>query len=104
MKELEPLTMREIQEDELDKDEEIEIFSAFTVAELGEMLPSLMIDGEKTWFLRTSKFTSGKKPTWFCTYKDDINKKYLHFSDTTEADARGKMLIYLLENKLIPCP
>ncbi len=64
-------------------------YSAFTVAELGEMLPpSVRVNKEF----------------------DDKNEKIfyvgLHHGDwrisaDTEADARAKMLIYLLENKLI---
>ena len=58
--------------------------SAFTVAELGEILISKRIDIE--------------------TYKRDewnirLNKKGEFIIANTEADARGKMLIYLLENK-----
>lgn len=58
--------------------------SAFTVAELGEMLPSgryeLFSDHIKRWAL------------W---------KSENGFSAATEADARAKMLIYLLEHNLI---
>jgi len=62
----------------------------YTVAELGEMLP---------------------REAWGC---DNIRKKYrvwwkqapveTDWVADTEADARAKMLIYLLENKLIESP
>jgi len=64
-----------------------DVYSAFTVAELGEMLGL---------FTNTHKNASG---TWVVSWNgqgNDIGK-----SDDTEADARAKMLIYLLENNLI---
>lgn len=63
---------------------------AFTVAELGEMLP---LELETVSIIKTG-YEDGK---WQWEYK-------LHgfFGHTqTEADARAKMLIYLLENNLI---
>lgn len=80
-------------------------FPAFTVAELGEMLPS-----------EVHFFTSIKNP------KRRKNAQHIHFfhgrdwavnytgggaidnytqCGETEADVRAKMLIYLIENKLI---
>lgn len=59
-------------------------FAAYTVAELGEMLEfnfHSYFDGEK-WFIRMSVMDDG-------------------FRANTEADARAKMLIYLIENKII---
>lgn len=75
-----------------DKKEEMRphIVSAFTVAELGEMLPIYV--------------TSGKKDngTWYsATISNGMGWKEESFNADTEADARAKMLIYLLENKLI---
>lgn len=58
---------------------------AFTVAELGEMLPRKY---------QTEHYNNGD---WYCSNQD--GKRYCYAD--TEADARGKMLIYLLENKLI---
>lgn len=68
-------------------------YSAFTVAELGEILPEFVEsykshDEGFNWFCR--KFEEG-----------DILKYTALENADTEADARGKMLIYLLENKLI---
>lgn len=63
-----------------------EYYSAFTVAELGEMLP----EG-----IRSSKY----QRKWICK-KGHTRNTYYEYADT-EADARAKMLIYLLENKLI---
>ncbi len=80
-------------------------FSAFTVAELGEMLPfrskkmgtinDAMFICRKSW--------SGNATAWNVYYEDEDNGQAVtpRFWDTNEADARGKMLIYLIENKLI---
>jgi hypothetical protein len=57
--------------------------SAFTVAELREMLP------DKTESIKIDK-------TYICNYYDG-EKQFAN----TEADARAKCLIYLLENNLI---
>jgi len=74
-----------------------ELYSAFTVAELGEMLQPFNIV--------TSKYKKGNKMVWNVYVQDmtmRINKTYepSHVG-YTEADARAKMLIYLLENGLI---
>lgn len=74
--------------------------TAFTVAELGKMLP-WEIGGK---LLSHSKCNDG---SWITFYADNtigmiiaeyrIDDQGAH----TEADARAKMLVYLLENKLI---
>jgi len=63
--------------------------SAFTVAELGEMLPNDFISGTDSW---------GHYCCWSesnVIIVDDV------FNADTEANARAKMLIYLLENNLL---
>jgi len=61
--------------------------SAFTVAELGEMLSTK----ENNNMIRTvMAFTA-----WVCDYETHRT------SGDTEADARAKMLIYLIENGLV---
>lgn len=66
--------------------------SAFTVAELGEMLPTFIVyehtNEDKRWrCFSTKEVGTGSYPS-------------LQYADT-EADARAKMLIYLIENKLV---
>lgn len=78
--------------------EKKENYSAFTVAELGEMLP-------------VDYFTfQNEKGDWFVARIDDreiselgteIIKTEDLFQENTEADARAKCLIYLIENKLL---
>lgn len=67
--------------------ENVEKCSAFTVAELGEMLKG--------------EFDSGvRKEHSFCEYFKSDGEQLIEEADT-EADARAKMLVYLIENKLI---
>ncbi len=87
--------------DFLDDPRYTNIIRAFTVAELGEMLPPeinwgqgfkslqilLLSDQPRKWDVRYYLGGSGIAPRGQ--------------SAETEADARAKMLIYLLENKLI---
>jgi hypothetical protein len=69
--------------------------SAFTVAELGEMLPS----GYHSWIGNMEN----EKGEWICV---EFSEPEFEFGDNcqqanTEANVRAKMLIYLIENKLI---
>jgi len=72
--------------------------SAFTVAELGELLPVL---GGATPLIQ-------KLPTkWTVTYIADNDGHMIRaddalFQDNTEADGRAKMLIYLIETGALP--
>jgi hypothetical protein len=66
-------------------------YSAFTVAELGEMLP-VFVDGLPLGISadRTGIYT-----------RYDNGSMKVSFEADTEADARAKMLIHLIENKLL---
>lgn len=71
--------------------------SAFTVAELGEMLPELMCS---IYYINNQ----GKK-VWRCMPDEgfeEVPEEIYNIKSDTEADARAKMLIYLLENNLTP--
>jgi hypothetical protein len=72
---------------------------AFTVAELGELLPLCVeTDPGTDGLLRCYKLDEA----WQVGYFDMENNEYVDAVEAdTEADARAKMLIYLLENKLV---
>ena len=74
-------------------------YSAFTVAELGELLPA---DEEYRPAYYTKRESNGK--WWMFSYECDEGGCAEVCQDIyadTEANARAKMLIYLLEYKLI---
>jgi hypothetical protein len=68
-------------------------YSAFTVAELGEMLPSILFVKNLRFEIMIDK---NSKDIWRILYHDEV----ICFTDTNEANARAKMLIYLIENRL----
>jgi hypothetical protein len=77
-------------------------FSAFTVAELGEMLPAQLhiepsVEHPVHQFVMEKQFSQ-----WHAAYicAGCMGKVGSQVADT-EADARAKMLCYLLENKLL---
>lgn len=95
------------------KEEIPDSVSAFTVAELGEMLPSYEEwttvstpdnppEGDSSGIHIFTSFYNSKWQVEFDvdTYIEKISDLPTFRADT-EADARAKMLIYLLENKLI---
>lgn len=67
--------------------------SAFTVAELGEMLPMVITIEHYICLLHTQRTMSGD---WFIRYESS-KKISKHFVADTEANARAKCLTYLLE-------
>lgn len=74
--------------------------SAFTVAELGNILKN--INKIKNMFVTSEylQMTYKNNFKWICSL-NETNKDVIFKQADTEADARAKMLIYLLENKLI---
>jgi hypothetical protein len=77
-------------------------FDAFTVAELGEMLPQILKIKGITYQLFASVAMDKQ---WFVVYANEQdyedNAPFPIKMTHNEADARAKMLIYLLENNLI---
>lgn len=73
--------------------------SAFTVAEIGEMLPHRIKNNNGDAILHEIlSFSDAAKAYQMC-YEGDFSL-YVNW-DKSEADARAKMLVYLIENKLI---
>ncbi len=78
--------------------------SAFTVAELGEMLPRSITIEEKTSWIKIFKVFNTETNTneWILRYDNDWDKENLvTICASPEANARAKMLIYLKEKGLI---
>jgi len=84
-----------------------EWYAAFTVAELGEMLPKEI----NQYLLQMAPPFHRAGDRWVLWYEDADSDdkmwlgngpdKVCSVSAATEADARAKMLIYLVENKLV---
>lgn len=75
-------------------------YKAFGVAELGEMLPDKVFFQDKYYFFGTT--WKRKCGEYGFKYKNNEKIDYLPAKiGKTEADARAKMIVYLLENKLI---
>ena len=74
-------------------------YSAFTVAELGEMLPDEVTTPHKFDVL----YSARENGDWNVFYGDpsESGDEMSGISASTEADARAKMLIYLIENDLL---
>lgn len=67
--------------------------SAFTVAELGEMMPTASMEVDIRW-------SKGEGAYWGECFKFG-KQVHLIGGEKTEADCRAKMLIYLLETEII---
>lgn len=76
------------------EDEASFLCSAFTVAELGEMLPPLYIS------MKTRRSGWCVCPKTVADERSDFEDERIVRADT-EANARAKMLIYLIENNLL---
>jgi hypothetical protein len=81
--------------------------AAFTVAELGEMLPDEINIPSKNGkprvhnhWLRFGRYRVAGNRFW-CAYPGGNARANLEERASTEADARAKILIYLLENNLL---
>lgn len=77
-----------------------EYCKAFTVAEFGEMLPEWLDYKGIHYNLKIEKKGEYWVGTYFQTEFENVPKNAYQNSSENEADARAKMLIYLLENNL----
>jgi hypothetical protein len=75
--------------------------SAFTAAELGEMLPHDNASQRKDM---RRKNPEGLLKQWTAYYLLEDGSKMVFERGNTEADARAKLLIHLIENKLVSPP
>lgn len=76
-------------------------YSAFTVAELGEMLPYIVEVNDEEYSVEVYKDGTGGWESWLQDPNTDHVYEYQVFKADTEADTRAKLLIYLMENSLI---
>jgi hypothetical protein len=85
-----------------------EVWAAFNVAELGEMLPAGAPIPHNTrfgkWF-KSSELVIKKLPQncdWHAQFVNpNTGVKSVGFTADTEADARGELLLFLLRNNLV---
>lgn len=77
--------------------ERFDMISAFTVGELGELLPGWNPFPKYLWMAKSAEFE--------IQYRNDHTEQLSqYFSGDKEADIRAKMLIYLIENELMEVP
>jgi len=78
-------------------------YSAYTVAELGEMLPK-QVQGFLTEVVYLQQVMAGQFIVFYGAENGVayiVGDEQISEGDTNEANARAKMLIYLIENNLI---
>jgi hypothetical protein len=78
----------------MEKHRSLENLSAYTVAELGEMLPKNFPSYRCDWGMSSEPLKN-----YMCWRADGLDTR--EYFGTTEAEARGRMLEYLIKNGLL---
>ena len=81
----------------------IKTFPAPLVSEQGECLPQRIAKnkGQQIWALQCFKKMHNGKEEWFTRYENVEGTGFLNMQDPTEANARQKMLNYLIAEGII---
>lgn len=74
------------------------VVAAFTSSELGEMLPDSLESNTASYCTKQLIYQKSKGIHGIGYWKGDHQQAYPSFNDTTEANCRAKMLIWLIEN------
>ena len=86
---------------EILSDKDKQHYSAFTIAELGELLPQVFEKEEELYYIEPNANGNGLRFMDYVSENGIFLRAYPLIEAKTEADARAKMLIYLYKNKLI---
>lgn len=82
--------------------DEISKYSAFSVAELGEMLPFSLDESADSKDYRDLRLCKNAQHYWVCFYVSQrLGTCLPREEEKTEADSRAKMLIHLIEHNLV---
>src|ERR1043166_4356439 len=82
-----------------------DLYAAFTSVELGALLPAVIEIGGRDRWLRIEKDDGVVGPSlWRVQYEEEGQEVGPSFEAEREADARGQVLIYLLEHHLLALP
>lgn len=79
----------------------VKYYSAFTVAELGVMLPDYFKENDQQFPFKEYYSHTNKNMWKFNNFFTGYNSSKIVVDASTEAEARAVMLIYLLDNKHI---
>jgi hypothetical protein len=77
-------------------------YPAYSVAELGELLPKVIFVNEIRYYLTQIPTVDSE---WILFYRNSFgSSKTIEAADINEANLRAQMIIYLIENKFMEIP